>query len=60
MKTLQMVGVTPVLTTPAGFLVSVYQEDDQEVIEPFYSYYEARPNYTQIGGQPEPPSWLGQ
>jgi hypothetical protein len=33
MKTLQMVGVTPVLTTPAGFLVSVYQEDDQEVID---------------------------
>ena len=34
--------------------------DEEEAIEPFYSYYEARPNYTQIGGQPEPPSWLGQ
>lgn len=30
-----------------------------EVVEPFYSYYEARPNYTQIGGSPEAPAWLG-
>lgn len=34
--------------------------DAEEVIEPFYSYYEARPNYTQIGGAPEAPSWLGK
>lgn len=31
-----------------------------EVVEPFYSYYEARPNYTQIGGEPKAPSWLGK
>ena len=44
----------------AAWFRIVRNGDDQEVIEPFYSYYEARPNYTQIGGQPEPPSWLGQ
>ncbi|MDA0375927.1 MAG: VanW family protein [bacterium] len=34
--------------------------DGTEDIEPFYSYYEARPNFTQIGGSPVAPSWLGQ
>jgi vancomycin resistance protein YoaR len=34
-------------------------KDGSENIEPFYSYYEARPNYTQIGGHPVAPSWLG-
>ena len=34
-------------------------EDGSEIIEPFYSYYEARPNFTQIGGDPVAPSWLG-
>ncbi|MDP6561587.1 MAG: VanW family protein [Candidatus Peribacteraceae bacterium] len=30
------------------------EEDGSEDIEPFYSYYEARPNFTQIGALPEP------
>ncbi|MBT4361583.1 MAG: hypothetical protein HOD11_11505 [Candidatus Marinimicrobia bacterium] len=33
METLQMRGVTPVLRTPFGFLVSPYQKDEQEVTE---------------------------
>lgn len=37
------------------------KNDGTESIEPFYSYYEARPNYTQIGVEKEPPApdWLG-
>lgn len=37
----------------------VREEDGSESIEPFYSYYEARPNYTLIGGSPTNPSWIG-
>jgi hypothetical protein len=33
METLQMTGVTPILRTPFGFLVSAYQKDEQEVTE---------------------------
>lgn len=37
------------------------EQDGSETIEPFYSYYEARPNYTLIGvsGNPSTPSWIG-
>jgi hypothetical protein len=33
METAQIRGVTPVLSTPTGFLVSPYQKDEQEVTE---------------------------
>lgn len=36
------------------------EEDGTETIQPFYSYYEARPNYTLIGGSPSGPSWIGE
>ena len=32
--------------------------DGNETIEPFYSYYEARPNYTQIGKDAVAPTWF--
>jgi len=38
----------------------VRNRESEEFVEPFYSFYEARPNFTQIGGAPEAPSWLGE
>lgn len=34
-------------------------DTEAESIEPVYSFYEARPNFTQIGGYERAPSWLG-
>ncbi|PIR54272.1 hypothetical protein COU75_01665, partial [Candidatus Peregrinibacteria bacterium CG10_big_fil_rev_8_21_14_0_10_42_8] len=44
----------------AAWFRIVRTPDSEESIEPFYSYYEARPNFTQIGGAPKAPSWLGE
>ncbi|MBU0766710.1 VanW family protein [Patescibacteria group bacterium] len=62
--------IPPGTTRKAGGRVSglkavwyrIVQSADEEVIEPVFSVYEARPNYMQIGvvdGPNEMPSWLG-
>ncbi len=33
---------------------------EEETVEPFYSFYEARPNFTQIGDAGDVPSWIGE
>lgn len=58
-------GATKVLGKAVSGMQSAWfrvirRDTDDEVIEPFYSFYEARPNYTQVGGTPKPPSWIGE
>jgi len=41
----------------------IVSRGDEEIVEPFYSVYEARPNLTQIGVSDMPgekPSWIGE
>ncbi|MDP7477434.1 MAG: VanW family protein, partial [Candidatus Peribacteraceae bacterium] len=43
----------------AWFRISQSEPGAESVIDPVYSYYEARPNFTQYGASAKPPSWLG-
>lgn len=42
----------------AWFRIAI-ETDGSETIEPVYSFYEARPNFIQIGGVQSIPSWIG-
>lgn len=44
----------------AAWFRIVHSHDGEVRTEPVYSFYEARPNFTQIGAQLSAPSWIGE
>jgi len=44
----------------AAWFRIVQSPDSEERTEPVYSFYEARPNFTQVGKQLTIPSWIGE
>ncbi len=44
----------------AAWFRIVRSPDNTEIVEPYYSFYQARPNFTQVGIESTVPSWIGE